>query len=253
LPQKKKTFKGLALSYLFFLREMFRKARDISRKLGIHHSTSDYEVSDEEHSNNNLQPFLIKVDTTGSKQNDSPLPSHDLDLQLPDTNRPMLTTCKSAPDDLPGQQNSTNNLTTVLSLPPQPDLLSPRPTHITFALPVTPQRSKSPSAIAYPKARPVRSLSDDEMTVNQARHTTRRPRRSGWRLFHDRDDDNEPVHQHLPIFVGTRVRLKLRPLPTVGTVRYIGAVHFDTGEYIGVELDYGGKSAYISTTLTNII
>lgn len=237
-----------SFSFSFY---MFRKARNISKKLGIHHNkdhetTSEYETSDDE---KHEQPFLVRIDTTGSTHNNTNDNNLDLQLLNTNTNRPALTQCKSAPEDYNNtEENSSNNLTTVLSQPPaNQNNLSPRPTHITFALPVTPQRSKSPSAIAYPKARPVRSLSDDELDINQSRRPlssrSSRPRRSGWRLFHDRDSDEEPVpHNHLPIFVGTRVRLKLRPLPTFGTVKYIGPVHFDTGEYIGVELDYGGNN-----------
>jgi hypothetical protein len=118
----------------------------------------------------------------------------------------------------------------------------PRPTSIRFDLPQKPPRSRSPTAIVYPKARPVRSFNEEDMTVNRSRRPistkNARPRRSGWRLFGDKE---EPVQQRsLPIHVGSRVRLKMRPLPTFGYVKYIGPVEFATGEYIGIELDFGG-------------
>lgn len=240
---------------------MFRKARDISRKFGRHHkdqehTASDYETSDEEPKLDTAttdKPFLLRVDTTGSTHNNNDdLTQQDLDLQLLNTNRPLLTQCKSAPEDYTTPKNNAP-LTTVLSQPPvnRPSINNNYKTrHITFELPVTPQRSKSPTALAYPKARPIRSLSDDELTINQLRKQPlpRKPRRSGWRLFREnREEDYEPVHNHLPMFIGTRVRLKLRPLPTFGYVKYIGNVHFDTGEYIGVELDFGGKFFFNGT------
>ncbi|KAG2200159.1 hypothetical protein INT47_012440 [Mucor saturninus] len=128
----------------------------------------------------------------------------------------------------------------------QESTLAPRPTKIKFELPVTPPRSRSPAnpRLQYPRARPVRSLPEEGLTANALRHplpnnNSNKSRRVSWRhLFGDRDDeDTKPIS--LPINVGSRVRLKLRPLPTFGYVRFIGDVDFDKEETIGVELDHG--------------
>lgn len=123
----------------------------------------------------------------------------------------------------------------------QDDMVTPRPTLIKFELPVTPPRSRSPARLAYPRARPIRSLPDEGLTANAMRHAVpaNKPKRAGWRhLFGDRDED-ESKSLPLPIAIGSKVRLKMRPLPTFGHVRYIGAVDFAKGEWIGVELDHG--------------
>ena len=47
------------------------------------------------------------------------------------------------------------------------------------------------------------------------------------------------------IIIGSKVKLFKRPLPIIGTVKYIGKVHFDTGEWLGIELDSRGIFIYI--------
>ncbi|EIE81311.1 hypothetical protein G6F46_009749 [Rhizopus delemar] len=37
------------------------------------------------------------------------------------------------------------------------------------------------------------------------------------------------------IQIGSKVRLFLRPLPIIGTVKFIGQVHFDQGDWLGLE------------------
>lgn len=39
------------------------------------------------------------------------------------------------------------------------------------------------------------------------------------------------------ITIGSKVKLFKRPLPIIGTVKYLGKVHFDTGDWLGIELD----------------
>lgn len=120
-----------------------------------------------------------------------------------------------------------------------------RPTKIKFELPVTPPRSRSPAnpRLQYPRARPIRSLPEEGLTANASRHPlpiNNKPKRSSWRqLFGDRDEDDSRLVS-LPITLDSRVRLKLRPLPTFGVVRFIGGVDFGKEEYIGIELDHGG-------------
>ncbi|KAI8891278.1 hypothetical protein K501DRAFT_235255 [Backusella circina FSU 941] len=118
----------------------------------------------------------------------------------------------------------------------------PRQTRIKFELPTTPPRSRSPSRLAYPRARPIRSLQEDQLSDNLRRHSVPPPKKSKrphWRqLFTDRENDDADM-KNLPITYESRVRLLRRPLPTFGYVRYVGGVHFGKGEWIGIELDHG--------------
>ncbi|ORZ09872.1 CAP Gly-rich domain-containing protein [Absidia repens] len=127
----------------------------------------------------------------------------------------------------------------------------PRPTRLTFELPVTPSRSRSPSnqPKAYPRARPYRSLSEEgsrNRTTDTGKAGRRRRRHRRWsRLMGGSDtDEDSPSEQaekarakrHLEI--GTYVILIKRPLPTMGYVKYIGPIEGEPGEWIGVELEH---------------
>ncbi|KAF1798046.1 hypothetical protein V8B55DRAFT_1551083 [Mucor lusitanicus] len=216
---------------------------------------------------------LVDDDSTSTKSTES----EDLKLSLNTSTheRPILAKCQTTPNtktlyDTPPNtlqrqlsMMDTGNLELLLSmetqarldaqaerekeqqqqLSEQDSMLAPRPTRIKFELPVTPPRSRSPARLAYPRARPVRSLPDEGLTANAMRHplpmNNMKPRRAGWRhLFGDREEE-ELKQAPIPITIGTRVRLKMRPLPTFGYVRFIGAVDFGKGEYIGIELDHG--------------
>lgn len=223
---------------------------------------------------------LIDDASTSTKSTESEELKLSLDNTTPNE-RPILAKCQTAPNtqcvyDTPENtlqrqisMMDTGNLDLLLSMETQArldaqaerekeqqqqlleqdNMFAHRPTRIKFELPVTPPRSRSPARLAYPRARPVRSLPDEGLTANAMRHSLpvnkEKPRRAGWRqLFGDREDD-EVKQAPIPITIGTRVRLKMRPLPTFGYVRYIGAVDFGRGEYIGIELDHGGKYIYI--------
>jgi hypothetical protein len=132
-----------------------------------------------------------------------------------------------------------------------------RPTRLKFELPVTPSRSRSPNnqPIAYPRARPYRSLSEEGSLSVQRNNQEgtkagrrRKRRHHRWsRLIGSDTDEDSPSEQaekarakrHLEI--GTYVSLIKRPLPTMGYVRYIGPVGDEPGEWIGVELEHRGK------------
>lgn len=213
------------------------KAKRISSKLGIKRRSSK-----------ESSPILIQVDSSASNSPETSLiPDDDdddsslnnEDMLLVNPQRPVLTHCQSAPQH--------HDLDLLLSMEVQERLQQqetqektqpPRQTRIRFALPQKPPRS--PSAIVYPKARPIRSFNEEDMVMNQTRHSSKKPRRSGWRLFGDDDKRQQPIMSYnLPI--GSRVRLKMRPLPTFGYVKYIGPVEeYGPGEFIGVELDFGG-------------
>ncbi|CEP11221.1 hypothetical protein [Parasitella parasitica] len=213
---------------------------------------------------------LVDDDSTSSKSTESE------ELKLSPQARPVLGKCQTAPnaqnlyDTSPStlqrqlSMMDTGNLDLLLSMETQArleaqaerekeeqqqllvqnNMLAPRPTRIKFELPVTPPRSRSPARLTYPRARPVRSLPDEGLTTNTMRHSfpssnNPKTRRTGWRhLFGDREEE-EVKPTPIPITIGTKVRLKMRPLPTFGIVRYIGAVDFGRGEYIGIELDHG--------------
>ncbi|KAI9025767.1 CAP Gly-rich domain-containing protein [Phycomyces nitens] len=116
---------------------------------------------------------------------------------------------------------------------------TPRPSRLKFELPVTPPRSRSPaSANAYPRARPVRSLPEENTIINRGLEDKRKKRKSRWTRIMGSDQDSsssESDEEHEPIQLGSKVRLIRRPLPTIGHVRYIGPL--GDGEYIGVELE----------------
>ncbi|OBZ85104.1 Dynactin subunit 1 [Choanephora cucurbitarum] len=174
--------------------------------------------------------------------------------------RPVLQQYQSVPNKpavYDFQLNNTGNLELMLSLETQARidaqaerereeaerkleqenlLTPPRPTRIKFELPVTPPRSRSPSRLAYPRARPIRSLPEEGLTANAAR-LTNKTKKSGWRTLFKGEDEEDDLPT--PITIGTRVRLLKRPLPTFGHVRFIGGVHFGKGEWIGIELDHG--------------
>ncbi|CAO3596088.1 unnamed protein product [Absidia cylindrospora] len=127
----------------------------------------------------------------------------------------------------------------------------PRPTRLKFELPVTPSRSRSPSnqPMAYPRARPYRSLSEEgsrNRNTDTGKSGRRKRRHRRWsRLMGGSDtDEDSPSEQaekarakrHLEI--GTYVILIKRPLPTMGYVKYIGPIEGEPGEWIGVELEH---------------
>jgi hypothetical protein len=66
-------------------------------------------------------------------------------------------------------------------------------------------------------------------------------RRSRWSIgSSDISDDDEADNNALGI--GDKIKLLNRPLPTLGTIKYIGPVEFAEGPYIGVELESRCKS-----------
>lgn len=134
-----------------------------------------------------------------------------------------------------------------------------RPTRLKFELPVTPSRSRSPNnqSIAYPRARPYRSLSEEgsisvhrnqqaDAAGKSGRRRKRRHHRWSRLIGSDTDEDSsseqaEKARAKRHLEIGTFVSLIKRPLPTMGYVRYIGPVGDEPGEWIGVELEHRGK------------
>ncbi|KAL7309104.1 hypothetical protein PS15m_011226 [Mucor circinelloides] len=147
-----------------------------------------------------------------------------------------------------------------------------RPSRLKFDIPVTPPRSRSPDPKIFHATRQRRwSLPEDTTQQQQQQQSTdvvtkkkstsnRLPRWS--RLIKQQQQEeaknNQLIYQNsssssgseddcstsdnsidvqLDIVIGSKVKLFKRPLPIIGTVKYIGKVHFDTGEWLGIELD----------------
>lgn len=148
-----------------------------------------------------------------------------------------------------------------------PASLTTRPSRLKFELPTTPSRSKSPSAPSLPSSslytQPNSNNSNSSSStnisaagflsppVNQKHNRNRRgskTRRSRWSIGSNSDvsDDEEST---LPPAVGDKIELLRRPLPTMGTIKYIGPVQFAEGPYIGVELESRRKLTIMCLTL----
>jgi hypothetical protein len=105
---------------------------------------------------------------------------------------------------------------------------TPRPTRLRFALPDTPSRAKSP-VLSKPAHK------------SSSKRRSKSPRKSRWLGNTSDSSDDEMV---IPT-VGAKVELLRRPLPTLGTIKYIGDVNFAKGTWVGIELESRGK-AYVS-------
>jgi hypothetical protein len=156
-----------------------------------------------------------------------------------------------------------------------------RPSKIKFDLPITPPRSKSPDNNNNNKPQLVNhrqrrwSMPEENNDTTVKKGTTRLSRWS--RLVKQQQQEeaqnnlksknnnnnttqsdsssseedsllgSDDLQQDKRIVIGSKVKLFKRPLPIIGTVKYLGQVHFDTGEWLGIELDSRGnnKSIYI--------
>ncbi|KAI8980900.1 hypothetical protein BDB01DRAFT_836564 [Pilobolus umbonatus] len=105
-----------------------------------------------------------------------------------------------------------------------------RPSRIKFKLPLTPPRSKSPEGRLHPIHRR-NSIPDNSPT---SLLSLRKTILWKWNQFAlpGREDLNENA-----LVVGIKVKLVNRPLPLMGTVKFIGNIHTEKGEWIGIELD----------------
>ncbi|CEP16202.1 hypothetical protein [Parasitella parasitica] len=105
---------------------------------------------------------------------------------------------------------------------------APRPTRLRFALPDTPVRVKP-------------SQNNDQKTGSRKSRNRRAksPGRSRWSLGYstsDSSDDESGKYKHIPL-VGQKVELLRRPLPTQGTIKYIGDVDFAKGTWLETMMD----------------
>ncbi|KAG0174979.1 hypothetical protein DFQ28_003439 [Apophysomyces sp. BC1034] len=126
----------------------------------------------------------------------------------------------------PTSQGSSSSLTDAL-LPLDPignisgnETTTPRRSRLKFELPTAPLRPSRQQPQLQPRKR------------------ARSPRRSRWSLgstnASDGSDEEELVT--MPV-IGSKVELRHRPLPTLGTIKFIGPVAFAKGTWVGVELE----------------
>ncbi|KAI8063402.1 uncharacterized protein B0P05DRAFT_555753 [Gilbertella persicaria] len=95
--------------------------------------------------------------------------------------------------------------------------MEPRQTRLRFSLPTTPSRIRPQKRVAVKKNKRSKS-----------------PGRSRWSLGYSTSDSSDD--EIMPA-VGQKVELLRRPLPTLGTIKYIGPVEFAKGTWVGVELE----------------
>ncbi|KAL7325023.1 hypothetical protein PS15p_210123 [Mucor circinelloides] len=123
------------------------------------------------------------------------------------------------------------------------DAAAPRPTRLRFALPDTPSRVKPNSH----RLSAIQGSNQHSGSMNHAQKAAARkgrraksPGKSRWSLGYSTsdssDDESGGKYKHIPL-VGQKVELLRRPLPTQGTIKYIGEVEFAKGTWVGVELE----------------
>lgn len=124
-----------------------------------------------------------------------------------------------------------------------------RPSRIKFDLPITPPRSKSPDRTSSNPARQRRwSLPDDKKKPGRLTRWGKLMKQQQQEeaqnnkiiLQLDTSSEEDLISEQDDIVIGSKVKLFKRPLPIIGTVKFIGKVHFDTGEWLGIELSSRG-------------
>lgn len=118
-----------------------------------------------------------------------------------------------------------------------------RPSRLKFELPTTPARSKSPSLPLLVQSTDPPSYLSPQGTKNRSRRGSK-TRKSRWSIGstnYNSDISDDDEFAVLPV-LGNKIELLRRPLPTMGTIKYIGPVRFAEGTYIGVELESRCKS-----------
>lgn len=120
---------------------------------------------------------------------------------------------------------------------------APRPTRLRFALPDTPSRVKPNShrlSAIQGSQQHSGSLNHAQKAAARKGRRAKSPGKSRWSLGYSTsdssDDESGGKYKHIPL-VGQKVELLRRPLPTQGTIKYIGEVEFAKGTWVGVELE----------------
>ncbi|KAI9311128.1 hypothetical protein BX666DRAFT_1868623 [Dichotomocladium elegans] len=163
---------------------------------------------------------LVKhSDTLSNPIQSFPLPSSLADALLPLDFMPLISA---------QQQKKKDGSDTPIS----------RPSRLKFELPTTPLRAKSP--VQKPFLAPIAAPNEHAHgSSGRLRQRGRSPRRSKWGLGgsnSDVSDDEELITMVTPV-IGAKVELLRRPLPTLGTIKFVGNVNFARGTWVGVELE----------------
>ncbi|KAI9356687.1 hypothetical protein BD770DRAFT_411220 [Pilaira anomala] len=135
-----------------------------------------------------------------------------------------------------------------------------RPSRVRFDLPISPPAGKSSDE--RPKLRQRRWSLPDDNNSNNNNNNNMNKKKSGrlirWgklikqqqqeeaqnnkiiqQLDHNSSScssEEETITEEDGIVIGSKVKLFKRPLPIIGIVKFIGKVHFDSGEWLGIEL-----------------
>ncbi|GAA5802692.1 hypothetical protein HPULCUR_008166 [Helicostylum pulchrum] len=124
-----------------------------------------------------------------------------------------------------------------------------RPSRIKFDLPITPPRSKSPDRNSNNNTRQRRwSLPDDKKKPSRLTRWGKLMKQQQQEEAQNNkiiqqleiSSEEDLISEQHDIVIGSKVKLFKRPLPIIGTVKFIGKVHFDTGEWLGIELSSRG-------------
>lgn len=135
----------------------------------------------------------------------------------------------------------------------------PRPTRLRFALPDTPSRaSKNGPRLSAIQNSTSSNVNNNGMNMAQRASARKKkraksPGKSRWSLGYSTsdssDDEGNPKKKnHVPV-VGQKIELLRRPLPTQGTIKYIGDVEFAKGIWVGVELESRCKLLLVCASL----
>ncbi|KAI8979203.1 hypothetical protein BDF20DRAFT_486474 [Mycotypha africana] len=119
---------------------------------------------------------------------------------------------------------------------------APRATKLRFALPDTPTRIKASQYGTSSQLRKQNSDSSSKYKNKNKKKRAKSPSNGRWSLVGGyssgttSDSSDDEVSNPKPA-IGQKVELLRRPLPTLGTIKYIGPVDFAKGIWVGVELE----------------
>lgn len=110
---------------------------------------------------------------------------------------------------------------------------TPRPTRLRFALPDTPSRVSKNARLTVSNG-----LNMAQASSARKKKRAKSPGKSRWSIGYNTSDSSDDEGQKKnPAAVGQKIELLRRPLPTQGTIKYIGDVEFAKGVWVGVELE----------------
>ncbi|KAI9357481.1 hypothetical protein BD770DRAFT_435582 [Pilaira anomala] len=165
-----------------------------------------------------------------------------------ETNRPLLRTSSSF-------TSLTDQLLPIEGMEEKMVVPTPqaRTTRLKFELPTAPARRSTSPNRNLPSSESFNTFLTAGTGQGRSRRGSKsRMRKTRWSMGSDVSDEEESSsgggsgggsgssggsgHSSLPA-LGNKIELLRRPLPTMGTIKYIGPVQFAEGTYIGVELE----------------